>query len=435
MALIIGTGSTQPANPYDYYYGIEWDTTVSNSACTRIGKAELHKSLPIQSLMRRCILKDDGTVNYYLNANNSALRDNGAAANLTGADGQFMTEIPDMYVRFESDGNKRRAMMSQQELPGFHLWKKDYVSAVEATVDRTNNKLASVVNTTAQYRGGGNQSGWDALFKTQLGRPATAISLTSFRSLARARGSIGWNCNLYSTQKKLFWLFAVEYATLNSQTAYNAALDANGYHQGGLGAGFTTLGNWDLFGYYPACPCGTTLSLGNKTGVVTYTVKKSDDGSVATQDVAVACYRGVEHPFGDLWKWTDGILVLTQSEADGGLSKIYVCDTPSKFASSVGDGYDYRGNMPRTNGWVVQLILGEDGEIMPLAIGGGDTTYFGDYYYMDIPSSGTGTRGVLFGASACDGAYAGFVSANAAYTPSFANAYIGSRLCYVPNAA
>jgi len=28
-------------------YGIEWDTTVANPACTRIGNPLLHKSLPI----------------------------------------------------------------------------------------------------------------------------------------------------------------------------------------------------------------------------------------------------------------------------------------------------------------------------------------------------------------------------------------------------
>ena len=128
-------------------------------------------------------------------------------------------------------------------------------------------------------------------------------------------------------------------------------------------------------------------------------------------------------------------MVLAQSGADGDLSKIYVCDTPSKFASSVGDGYDYRGNIPRANGWVTKLIIGADGEIMPFAIGGGSTIYYGDYYYMDIPSSGTGTRGVLFGADANNGSNAGFVCANANCAPSNASAAVGSRLCYVPNAA
>ena len=102
MGLIIGVGGTKPTFAYDYYYGIEWDSTVSNPKPTRIGKMELHQSLPVQSLMRRCLLNDDGAVNYYLHANDSTKRDNGAAANLTGADGQYMVEMPDAYVRFET---------------------------------------------------------------------------------------------------------------------------------------------------------------------------------------------------------------------------------------------------------------------------------------------------------------------------------------------
>ena len=119
MGLLIGVGNTKPTFAYDYYYGIEWDITVSNPVPNRIGKAELHASLPVQSKMRRCILKDDGAVNYYLHANDSSKRDNGAAADLTGAHGQFMVELPDAYVRFEMDGNKRRALMSDRPLPGF----------------------------------------------------------------------------------------------------------------------------------------------------------------------------------------------------------------------------------------------------------------------------------------------------------------------------
>lgn len=152
MGLIIGVGGTKPTFPYDYYYGIEWNATVSNPKPTRIGKMELHKELPLQSLMRRCILKDNGTVNYYLHANDSTKRDNGAAANLTGADGQYMVELPDMYVRFETDGDISRHLQSTEPLPGFRLWRKDYVSAVEATVQRSTTTLCSVVNKDADYR-------------------------------------------------------------------------------------------------------------------------------------------------------------------------------------------------------------------------------------------------------------------------------------------
>ena len=434
MGLIIGVGGTKPTFPYDYYYGIEWNATVSNPKPTRIGKMELHKELPLQSLMRRCILKDNGTVNYYLHANDSTKRDNGAAANLTGADGQYMVELPDMYVRFETDGDISRHLQSTEPLPGFRLWRKDYVSAVEATVQRSTTTLCSVVNKDADYRGGNNDASRDGTYKTQLGMPATQISLTNFRAYARKRGSTEWNCNLYQTHRKLWWLFAVEYANFNSQDAFNAELDENGYHQGGLSSGVTTLNGtkWNTFNnYYPFVPCGTTNSLGNHSGVVEFTMPDEYDPGVPTK-VNVPSYRGVENPFGHIWKWTDGCKCLIQSETDGGLSEFYVCDDPAAFTSSGVVNYDLRGNLPRKEGYVKKLILGEHGEIMPLEVGGGSTTYFCDYFYTNIPSSGVSERGVLFGGSAHDGTNAGFVYASTTYTATRANAHFGSRLCFYP---
>lgn len=433
MGLMVGVGSTKPTFPYDYYYGIEWDTTVSNPKPTRIGKMELHKELPLQSMMRNCILKDDGSVAYYLHANDSTKQDNGAAADLTGATGQMETELPDMYVRFETDGNKCRHLQSTEPLPGFHLWRKGYIGSVEATVQRSTTTLASVCNTDADYRGGNNDATRDGTYRTMLGMPATNISLTNFRAYARKRGSTEWNCNLYRLHKMMWWLFAVEYANFNSQADFNAALDENGYHQGGLGAGVTT---WDGTswsnhnGYYPLVPCGVTNSLGNHTGTVDYNVIGSDGSTVKT--FAVPRYRGVENPFGHIWKWTDGCKCIIQSEASGGLSKFYVCDNPANFTSSGTTNYDYRGNLPRSEGYVKALILGEDGEIMPLAVGGGSTTYFCDYFYTNIPTSGESERGVLFGGSAGNGATAGFVYAYAHSAATAAYATFGSRLCFDP---
>lgn len=433
MGLLIGVGSTKPTFPYDYYYGIEWDITVSNPKPTRIGKMELHKELPLQSRMRNCILKDDGSVAYYLHANDSTKQDNGAAADLTGATGQMETELPDMYVRFETDGNKCRHLQSTEPLPGFHLWRKGYIGSVEATVKRSTSTLASVCNTDADYRGGNNDATRDGTYRTMLGMPATNISLTNFRAYARKRGSTEWNCNLYRLHKMMWWLFAVEYANFNSQADFNAALDENGYHQGGLGAGVTTLDgtSWSNYnGYYPLVPCGVTNSLGNHTGTVDYNVIGSDGSTVKT--FAVPRYRGVENPFGHIWKWTDGCKCIIQSEASGGLSKFYVCDNPANFTSSGTTNYDYRGNLPRSDGYVKALILGEDGEIMPLAVGGGSTTYFCDYFYTNIPTSGESERGVLFGGRALGGAGAGFVSALTSDAASYAGAPVGSRLCFDP---
>lgn len=439
MGLIIGVGNTKPKFPYDYYYGIEWDSNVANSACTRLGRPELHVSLPIQNGMRRCILRDNGTVAYYLHANDSTKRDNGAAANLDGTDGQVMVEIPAHYRKFEIEGTKFRCFLSEFELPGFHLVPLAYRSAYEAAIDRTTTsapKLASVVNASAAFRGGNNTTAWDGTYRSLLGRPGTSTSLTNFRAYARRRGNAGlngagWNCDVYEVQKTCYWLYAVEYANFNSQLAYNAQPTSEGYKQGGLSQGVTNMSDWNGFnGYNPLVPCGVTNTLGNKTGIVDYTYTKSD--GTTGQTLQVPSYRGLENPFGHVWSWTDGCKCRIQSEAAGGLSEFYVCLDPSKYQDSNYNDCELRGLLPRREGYVKVMITGEYGENMPADVGGSSTTYFADYFYTNIPASGEALRGVLFGGSASAGASAGFGCADTSYAPSGTGTSVGSRLCFLP---
>ena len=71
------------------WYGIKRLIGQTSSTLTRIGNTDLHKvngGLPVQSLMRRCILKADGTVNYYLGATDSTKNSAGGNAKLDGTD-------------------------------------------------------------------------------------------------------------------------------------------------------------------------------------------------------------------------------------------------------------------------------------------------------------------------------------------------------------
>ena len=56
------------------WYGVKINTSASTYDAERIGSPTLHKMLPWHNKWRRCILKDDGTVNYYLHQNNSLLK-------------------------------------------------------------------------------------------------------------------------------------------------------------------------------------------------------------------------------------------------------------------------------------------------------------------------------------------------------------------------
>lgn len=442
MGILIGIGNTKPTFPYDYYYGVQININVADPALVRVGRPELHVTLPVQSLMRRCLLDDSGNVITYLHATDSTKTDTGATADLSGANGMVMVEIPKHYRKFEFDGTTITALISLYPLPGFHEVPKMYRSAYEATIDRTvtaTPKLASVVNTTAAFRGGNNNTAWDGTYRSLLGLPATQTSLTNFQKYARNRGAAGlngcgWNCDLYAAQLATYWLYVIEYANLNCQKDYNAEPTSEGYKQGGLGAGVTTLNGtkWNTYNsYYPFIPCGITNSLGNRTGVVEFTMPDEYDTGVVTK-VNVPSYRGIENPFGHIWSWTDGCKCEIQSDADGALSKFYVCNDPAKFQNTSYTDYEQRGELPRKEGYVKRMMIGEHGENMPIEVGGSSTTYFCDYFYTNIPASGSAMRGVLFGGFAVSGAFAGLSFALTNYTAAYADVGIGSRLCFIP---
>jgi hypothetical protein len=348
-----------------------------------------------------------------------------------------MIEIPDHWRKFETDGTKRRAMISEYPLPGYHFVKKQYVSSYEAAWEWSTGKLCSVVNMGENYRGGNNNAGWDGTYHSLLGRPVTSKSLTALRAAARLRGAgAQWNALTYNVYNAIFWMYFVEYVIFNCQAAFNAQPDANGYKQGGLGAGVTTLNGtlWNTWNAYnPFIPCGCTDSLGNSTGVIDFAMP-AEYG--ATLTVQVPRYRGLENPFGHIWKWADGCKCRISATVDNGgtgISDFFACNEPDKFQDSSYNDYGKRGNLPRNEGYVKEILIGEFGDNMPeVATGASSTTYFADYFYANIPTSGEAMRGVLFGGFASYGAAAGFGYSNTNYAASFANANVGSRLCFIP---
>ena len=409
-----------------YSYGVKYDVTISSPTLTRTMNMDLHRSLPIQSKMRGCLLDDNGVVVEYIDDWSTTVKD--------GSKGQVMIEIPTHYVRFITDGNIREVRMSEIPIPGYRLIAKHYISAYEASVNRANNKLSSVVNIGVDYRGGNNNATWDGTYRTLLGRPATLLSRTNLRTYARNRNGAAtseWNLMVYSSYRDLFWLFALEYATLNSQLPLNPVKDANGFSQGGLGNGVTTLAStqWNNYNsYYPFVPCGHSDSLGAGSGEVAYNM--IDDLGSTVAIVMVNRYRGVELPFGHIWKWTDGINIDVKSDADGGTSKIYTCENTDKYNDDGYDYYDMIGLEGRSEGYVRKITFGESGDISAAEVGGGSTTYFCDYHYASVSSSSL--RGVLLGGNAYCGAAAGFVYSGSNYAPSGPYAHVGSRLCFIP---
>lgn len=407
-----------------YAYGVEWDTASSSPDGVRVGNMQLHRELPIQSKMRRCELDNSGGVYRYPTGVDEETHD-GNYINYS-----MMTEIPEHWFKLYTNGTKFRVMLSAIPLPGYKHIEKFYISTYEASMSRDTNTLVSrynVFSTDPALRGGDNTSEWDGTYRTLIGRPVTNLTRDQFRQAARKRGS-GWEMYTYGAHKTLFWLFAVEYATLNSQKPFNAQKDANGFSQGGLGPGPTQMTDWTNFNNNnPLIPCGYTNEFGNRSGEKAYVVKNSSDGTHAT--LMANRYRGIENPFGHIWKYTDGANIQVTT-GDAGLSVLWTTDDPSNFSDTSYTGYDKKGNICRSNGYTKKMLLGEDGNIVATEVGSSSSTYWCDYYFTS--TSNDRMQVILVGSAANDHSDSGLASIYCGGPASNKYNYFGSRLCFFP---
>lgn len=399
-----------------YSYGVEWDSTVADPTLTRIGNPLLHKSLPVQSQYKGCVA-NGAKVNYYLDPNDWSKKANGTPSVLDGTDGTVRVHIPKFYGKSGVEGNKRWVRISTVkcddtwvEIPEMLL------DAYRSTVNQTGNKAVSVVNTTAQFRGGGNRTANDTYlssdkFRSDLGKPRTNISRANMRTYATNAGS---EMLCYEYYKWIFyWAWVIEYATFNSQATYNAELTADGYHQGGLGPGITDWNNnangWSGYnGTYPITPCGYCNDIGNFTGIKELVIPETvvdESTTVPTKTFKVPRWRGFDNPFGDIWTNLDGIIL--ERTAANQPSSVYTTSNPSAF----GDDNTAKGKMTvagkeiASDGYTKDFDLGSKGEIIPSVVGGSATTYMCDYHWCNAAS--TSLRTLLVGGHASNGGSAG----------------------------
>lgn len=407
-----------------YAYGVEWDTASSSPDGVRVGNMQLHRELPIQSKIRGVILDNKGGIKSYLN------NSNWGNINTEYLTESVMTKIPEHWYKLYQYGTKFRMMLSAMPLPGYNHIDQFYISSFESGIDRSSSTLVSsygVGSTNVNKRGGDNTAEWDGTYRSLLGCPVTNLTRDQFRQAARKRGS-GWEMYTYGAHKTLFWLFAVEYATLNSQKPFNAQKDANGFAQGGLGPGPTQMTDWTNFNNTnPLIPCGYTNEFGSGSGEKAYVVKNASGGTHAT--LMANRYRGIENPFGHMWKYTDGANIQVTT-GDAGLSVLWTTDDPSNFSDTSYTGYDKKGNICRTNGYAKRMLLGEDGDIVVTEVGGSSSTYWCDYYYTY--TSINRMLMVRVGGDADRVLDAGLTCVAANLAPSDGSRNSSSRLCFFP---
>lgn len=342
---------------------------------------------------------------------------------LDGTRGTVRVHTPKFYGKSGENGNKRWVRIST--VPIDNSWveiPEMLIDAYRSTVDTTTAtpKAVSVVNTTAQFRGGGNRTAYDTYletdaFQSDLGKPRTNISRANMRTYAANAGS---EMLCYEYYKWIFyWAWVIEYATFNSQATYNAELTADGYHQGGLGSGLTTVGSsdWSAYnGQYPITPCGYCNEIGNFTGIKSKTI--------GAMTLSIPRWRGFDNPFGDIWTNLDGVVIVRAAANE--ISTVYTTTNVSEFTDVVGEktvaGYEVA-----SDGYIKVFDLGETAEIIPSAVGGSVTTYICDYHYCN--ASSTALRTLLVGGHALNGGNAGLGDFRSGLDVGYASSGVGFR--------
>ena len=409
---------TQPED----WYGVSWSETSSNPDCTRIGNMDMHRSLPIQSMMKpfditnikdtvpEIILPIDDQFQKtsYANANN-----NQWSIVSTDSD-NIMIRIPEFWYTDEyvPKSNTHNLKICPHAKPGWYHHKEAYVSAYElCETSPSSGKVCSAKGLI----------------------PLVSRTREALRKAVRGSGFDGeakWNLYTYEEHRAICHLFLVEYATRNSQKAVNTELTPEGFRQGGLGSGCTT-GTATINGAqtWSFIPTGSSDSLGSGSGEVTVTIQQTDSSGSNTSTITRKCnrYRGIENPFGHIWKHTDDVI----SVYGNGYRTWYKSVKPNQFATNKNTSYKpFCASTMVSSGYKTEIKATPTCDFFAVSVSGGsETTYWCDYNWDNTDTS---EHCLLIGGSSGNGGWAGLFALASDDGVGRSYATIGSRLTYLP---
>lgn len=404
------------------WYGVSWSETSPNPDCTRIGNMDMHRTLPIQSMMKGYIYFKDGNPLYrMLKLNDSWTKcENYSAGGWKDVDAllednnvNVMIKIPEFWWidDYTESTETHNLKICPHAKPGWYHHKEAYVSAYEGYIDEN------------YYRSSKNKI------------PSVNFTRSTVRPKARANGlGNSWNIYTYNEHRAICHLFLVEYATRNSQKAVNTTLTVEGFRQGGLGSGCTT-GTATINGVQTRSfiSTGSSDSLGNGSGEVTVTIQQTDSSGSNTTTTTRKCnrYRGIENPFGHVWKHTDDVISVYIS--DYGARFWYKCDSPDHFGDSILNDNPYYKNIAANavvTKYKTKIVTTSTCDFFALSCNNGsETTYWCDYNQDNTDGS---LHCLLIGGDYDSGGTAGLFRLDSSSVVGYSSADVGSRLTYLP---
>lgn len=411
--------TSQNLEEFDWY-GVSWSETSSNPDCTRIGNMDMHRSLPIQSMMKPFAfqtqplykeqfvpLKENFTEGMYGHV------DNGEAGQVS-ITVNVMVKIPEFwYIDDYIPGTKTHNLkICPHAKPGWYHHKEAYVSAYELC--ETSPASGKICSTKGLI-------------------PLVSRTREVLRKAVRNIGFEGeakWNIYTYEEHRAICHLFLVEYATRNSQKAVNTALTPEGFRQGGLGSGCTT-GTATINGAqtWSFIPTGSSDSLGSGSGEVTVTIQQTDSSGANTSTITRKCnrYRGIENPFGHIWKHTDDVI----SKYEQSYRTWYKSVKPDQFATNKNNSYKPLCSVNSVvTGYKTEIKATPNCDFFAMkCANGSETTYWCDYNWDNTDTS---EHCLLIGGGSGNGGEAGLFALLSLSGVGTSSANIGSRLTYLP---
>lgn len=404
------------------WYGVSWSETSSNPDCTRIGNMDMHRTLPIQSMMKPFVITnyrhqspenilpmdDNFSKSFYSTESNAQLEV------VFSLDTDIMIRIPEFWYTDEyvPSSKTHNLKICPHAKPGWNHHKEAYVGAYElCETSPSSGKVCSAKGLI----------------------PLVGRTREVLRKAVRGSGFDGeakWNLYTYEEHRAICHLFLVEYATRNSQKAVNTELTPEGFRQGGLGSGCTT-GTATINGAqtWSFIPTGSSDSLGSGSGEVTVTIQQTDSSGSNTSTITRKCnrYRGIENPFGHIWKHTDDVI----SVYGNGHRTWYKSVKPNQFATNKNTSYKpFCASTMVSNGYKTEIKATPTCDFFATSVSGGsETTYWCDYNWDNTDTS---EHCLLIGGGSDSGGAAGLFALASNNGVGYSYANVGSRLTYLP---
>lgn len=243
--------------------------------------------------------------------------------------------------------------------------------------------------------------------------PTGLKTINAFWNAAQVNGK-NWGLIDYEHRKFMMMLQLSEYGNPNIQRTL------------GVGVGGSN-NDWADWSTPLSWAMGSTKSLGDAFGKVD--IAWTNSAGTAVKNACHVSLMGIEDPYMLQWEMSQGVYCGSSSNSAQNGTEIFLYKgnrMPSAEELATHPKGDYR-QLTRltTEGYISRMIKGEYFDIFAAALGGGGTSYWGDYNYANT----TGQL-VSWGAGAASGASAGLGCARSALDWSSSGSFFGSRLAY-----